>query len=210
MFHAAITHCAVYAERGGLGAARAGSVWVLRTSLSTGADLAWVAFYVGSRGGSAQWRLGVSGISFKDLGHGPGRCRGAHRVCNTSCAPLELAPPLRPVGCGPVSLGLGCLAVCCCDSWSITNVILFVNTNVIEYARHWYPRVVAAKKSPHLRADELDQATSRELTYLGRLMGRCGWLAKSYWDTSLLGDFPYASAWPGERAIYYSNADIWD
>ena len=64
----------------------------MRTPLSTGADLAWVAFYVGSREGSTQWRLGVSGISFKDLGHGPGRCHGAHRVCNTCFAPLELTP----------------------------------------------------------------------------------------------------------------------
>lgn len=47
MFHAVITRCTFNAERGGLGAALAGNVWVLRTSFSTGADLAWVAFYVG-------------------------------------------------------------------------------------------------------------------------------------------------------------------
>lgn len=72
-------------------------------------------FLRGQPCGCAQWRLGVSGISFKDLGHGPGRCRGAHRVCNTCCAPLELTPPLRPIGFGPVSLGLGCHEVTRCD-----------------------------------------------------------------------------------------------
>lgn len=47
VFHAAITRCAFNAERGGLGAALAGRVWILRASSSTGAALAWVAFYVG-------------------------------------------------------------------------------------------------------------------------------------------------------------------
>ena len=62
------------------------------------------------------------------------RSLGTHRfVAPAAALSVELTPPLLPVGFGPVSLGLGCFAVWCCDGMNST-VVDFNLSTVVDIA----------------------------------------------------------------------------